>query len=521
MSRLKEFLFPLAAAFAIGAGVAYIMTDEFGMVSASLAAAGLAVLIVGLVAYLDQVKALFRARSSRYAGGAATYLVLVLAAVVALNYIGHKRSWRKDLTESQTYSLTDKSRKVVQSLTRDVSIQAFFQDGTPDRSQAEDLLKEYERASRGKLVVEFVDPYRNPARAKEMGISADATLVMRSGAGQTKVDSASEEALTNALVKVTSDRQPVVYCVKGHGEKDPQDAEASGLSQLKKALEDENYVVKDLTLIQLESVPEDAALVIVAGPRLKYFPQERERLASYLSGGGRALLLLDPESGGWEDWLKDWGVEPRDEVVIDPLAKMLGADYTIPLVSQYGDHEITKNFQYATFFPTARPLRVQPTPPAGVTVARLAETTPQSWAESNLSHPRLDAGDEKGPLPVAVAITKKVGSSGSEPGEDVEALGDNPGNDKGREARLVVVGDSDFGSNTYVNLSANLNLLMNMISWLSRQEALISIREKSPGFRSISMTTQQLQALALITLLLIPGSLLAAGVYVWWHRRHL
>ncbi|MBI2059855.1 MAG: GldG family protein [Nitrospirae bacterium] len=518
--RLKKLILPLAAGLLIAAAVAMIMTDEFGTVPTALAIAGLVSLLVALFAYFDLVKNVLSAKGTRYAGGAGFFLLIVLGVMVAINYIGVKRSWRVDLTETKLYSLTDKTVKLVGGLKRDIKVTAFFQEGTPERKKAEDLLTEYEHAAQGRFTVEFVDPYKRPASAKEYGVTVLGTIVLQSQGNQTKMEETNEESLTNAVVKVTSDSTPVIYFTKGHGEKDPDDAEENGYSQVKKALEDENYQVRPLALAQQEKVPADAAVVIVSGPRLKYFDEEQKRLGQYAQAGGRLLMMLDPDSGGWKDWLKDWGVELRDEVIIDPLAKLLGADYTIPLVSQYGDHEITKNFKYATLFPTSRPVKPQATPPSGVSIVKLAETTPQSWAETNMSKPKLDAGDEKGPLPVILVVTKAVegGASVTEKKEGAEAHAAEEENK--RETRLVVVGDSDFGSNAYVNLSANLNLMLNMVNWLARREALISIRDKTPGFRSVSLTSVQMRNVALLTMLLIPGALFLTGAYVFWRRRH-
>lgn len=520
MLRLKRFLLPLFAILLMASVVAYILTGEFGTVPSILAGVSLAALLAALFASFDEVRKVLMRRTTKYASGAGLYIVILVAVIAAINYIGVKRSWRVDLTDSKLYSLTDKSEKLVAGMKQDVGMVAFFQEGTPERTNAEDLLREYEHASKGRIRVEFVDPYKNPARAKEAGVTVLGTLILESGGNQTKIEESTEEAVTNALVKVSSDKRPVIYFIKGHGEKDVDDSEAEGYSQVKKALEDENYVVRPLALVQEEQVPEDAAVVVVAGPKMKYFEQEQARLQNFMEAGGRLLLLLDPESEGWSGWVKEWGVEIGDAVIIDPLAKLLGADYTIPLVSQYGEHEIVKGFKYATFFPSARPVKTATTLPSGVSAVKLAETTPQSWAETNPSKPKLDEGDEKGPLSLSVVVSKSIkGSIEKTEVEEGEARASEESGEK--EVRIVVVGDSDFGANAYVHLSANLNLVLNMVSWLSRREALISIREKTPGFRSISLSTAQMRNISLLSLVFIPGAMVLAGFYTWWHRRNL
>jgi len=164
-----------------------------------------------------------------------------------------------------------------------------------------------------------------------------------------------------------------------------------------------------------------------------------------------------------------------------------------------------------SFFPFARSVQPLKELPSGVTVDTIFKSSERSWGETDLK--RLGHGeaeldekvDLKGPLPMAVAVTKEV----------------KPSSDKGpaMKARLVVVGDSDFPQNQYFHTQGNGNLFLNMVSWLAQEEDLISIRPKPPEDRRIMLSKSQQTRLFYLTIVVLPGAVLVAGVMVWSRRR--
>src|SRR6266436_2571183 len=171
---------------------------------------------------------------------------------------------------------------------------ALFRADMPGKRTAEDLLKQYAQASGGKFTFRMEDPDRSPGLARRYGIETYGTLVLQSGDKSEKVPDAEEERLTNALVKVTRPGNPVIYVVKGHGERDISSAERTGLSQAKEQLEKANYTVKDLELARTGKVPPDTAVVIVPGPRTDLLPPELTAIDDYLAQGGHVLVMADP-----------------------------------------------------------------------------------------------------------------------------------------------------------------------------------------------------------------------------------
>ena len=136
---------------------------------------------------------------------------------------------------------------------------------------------------------------------------------------------------------------------------------------------------------------------------------------------------------------------------------------------------------------------------AGTTTALLT-TSESCFGETELQGgaARFDEGkDNKGPLELGVAAIKKVGE---------------------KEARLIVIGDSDFASNAYQRSAANGDLFVNAINWLAQEEDLISIRPKSMTSRSVELSSVAQNLLFWLTIFL-PISVLGLGAAMWWRRR--
>ncbi|MBW1677216.1 MAG: hypothetical protein JRJ79_11565 [Deltaproteobacteria bacterium] len=243
------------------------------------------------------------------------------------------------------------------------------------------------------------------------------------------------------------------------------------------------------------------------------------------------MILIDPETDtGLKGFLKSWGIEVGQDVIVDKLSRLFGADYLTPIVSQYaGYHPITENFNTASFFPLARSIRVAEDVPEYVQNTELAETGPSSWAETDLVMLKKGEAsfdrqkDTMGPIPVAVVSTIKHETKEAEGeglgGGEYEAEESDDKKDAPRPARIVVFGDSDFAGNAYVNLSGNRDLFMNALSWLAEEEDLIAIRPKKREGQPVVLSYTQGRVIFWASVVLLPGAVLIFGIVVLRLRR--
>jgi ABC-type uncharacterized transport system involved in gliding motility auxiliary subunit len=332
--------------------------------------------------------------------------------------------------------------------------------------------------------------------------------------------------MTNALKKVVEGKPKKAFFTQGHGEADPAATDPAGYKGIADSLGNDNFQVETLNIAQQAGkVPDDATLVIVAGPKIDFFPQEVEALRAFLKRGGKLLLLIDPPGKGQTTeaasliaLAKEWGIEVGSNLVVDTsgVGQFFGTNESVP-IGMPQPHAITNNFRLATAFPLARSVTPIEGGADGRFAQKLVETSPQSWAEADVQavwasgkvEPNLDKGDKAGPISLAAAAF----ASAPEAPAPTDAEAPKP------ETRVVVAGDSDFATNRALNIGGNRDMFLNMSNWLAQQEDLIAIRPRDPADRRITMTQDQANMVLWLALAIIPGLLFANGIRVWWRKR--
>ena len=507
--------------------------------------AGLALVLVYGLGQWRSYAALFQRRQARYGTLAASGVVLGLAILVAANYILARQNKRWDLTAAQQYSLSDQTVRVLESLESPIRVLVFAQE--VDFPRYRDRLGEYEYTS-DRVSLELIDVDKNPVLARQYEVQAYGTVVFDYNGRIERVVSDQEQDLTNGLIKAVEGEERKAYFLQGHGERSPTGAERDGYSALADALRLDNLSVETVILSQAGAVPEDAAVLVAAGPATDLLPAEADMLREYLDGGGKLLVLLDPPDGPDGEnrdnligLIAEWGIEVGQDIVVDVsgVGQLLGTDATVPVASTYPQHPITDRFALLTAFPLARSVKPAEGGAGGRVATSFAETSPRSWAESNLDLSsgevamEEDQGDVPGPISIAAAVSATVETDAEDAGPTDEAAGGDTGDghdhgaeagaeeesDAPVEARLAVFGDSDFAANGSLGIQGNRDLVLNAINWLAEQENLISIRPREPEDRRITVTADQQFRIFAASIFLIPGVIVGAGVYTWWRRR--
>lgn len=492
------------------------------------AVAGLVLLVVYILSQWREIARSFRRRETRFSLMSIVSVVAVLAILVGANYLATKRDKQWDLTATKSFSLSDETVKVLNGLKGPVRIAVYDQPAAFQRFR--DALSPYEVGSPN-VTVEYVDADRQPTRVKEDAVVNYGTVVMSYEGRTERVTSDREQEITNALVKLTLGRSVKAYFVEGHGEHPSTGMERTGYSSVIEVLKRDNYTVDTLVLAQTPEVPADASVVVVAGPSTDFLPAEADALRKYLRGGGKALFMLDPEVGAaarplpvLESLLGEWGFAMGHDVVLDVsgVGQLLGTDASVPVVTSYPPHPVTRDFTLMTAFPLAQSVSGGNQSDSQAYVQNLLQTSERSWSEADVksltsgANVSLDeaAGDRKGPITIGATVTEDAKDA---PAPAEEASGAEA--PQKPQTRIAVLGDSDFASNAVVGITGNSDLFVNINNWLTQQEDLISIRPRDPEDRRISLTAQQQRNLGLFSLLLLPGLIFASGIYTWFQRR--
>ena len=497
-----------------------------------LAWAGLVCVLIYMASQWREIADMFERRQARYGTLAATSVLVVLGILVAVNYIGKQQNKRWDLTENKQFSLSPQSRDVVAKLDAPVEIMGFLPsaDQMAAVNTFRDLLQEYAGLS-NQIKLELIDPDRNPTVAAQNEVRSYGEIVIRHKGRTERVTSTQEQDITNAFIKIVSGQARTVYFTQGHGEKDPTSSEVGGYMAASESLKRENYSVEKLVLAQQGAVPDNATMVVVAGPRIDFLPGEVETLEKYLAKAGKLLLELDAPAPNESPLpnltglAKKWGIDVGNNLVVDTtgMGQLFGGSAETPVVASYPSHPITSRLNNVmTAFRVARSVTPVSGGNEGHTAQSIAETSARSWAEADLKsiyagkppEPDEGAGDKAGPVSIAAAVSAPVTEEKEKP-----AAPEGEGAAPKPETRVVVYGDSDFASNMLFTAGGNRDLFMNTVGWLSQQENLISIRPKEPSDRRLTMTAAQQSNITWISLLIVPLAIFGTGVYSWWRRR--
>ncbi len=493
-----------------------------------MAWAGLVCILLYIIGQWREIARFFGRRQARLGTAAVASTLVVLGILVAINYLAARENKRWDLTSSRQFTLSDQTQKLLSKLDAPLRMIVFARQQDFDRYRS--TLAEYSYVSR-MASVEYVDPDRKPTLAKQYQIQTYGTIALAYKTRTERVVSDSEQDIVNGIIKVVTGEQKKVYFVQGHGERDTVGSDRNGYSGIVAALGRDNYSVDKLVLAQQTDVPADASVVVIAGPRTDVLVFEADMLRRYLQKGGKLLLMLDPpekaDSAALTNLLAlahDWDMTVNDDIVLDlsGIGQLFGMSEAVPVAAPpYPAFPITEQFNLLTAFPLARSVTPIAGGVGGHNAQAFVQTSGNSWAtdaKRALTSKKIQIKpdtDRKGPITIGAAVSAPVTEQApAPPGKNDETV-----QKPKPETRVAVMGDSDFAANYALGIEGNRDLFMNVVSWLAQQENLISVRPREPEDRRLTMTAVQQRNLAWLSLLIIPGLIIASGVYTWWRRR--
>ncbi len=494
--------------------------------------------LIGLAIYaiynIKDIRDFLFSRTARYGVGSALSIILVLGIIIFISIMNVRNNGQWDVTKNKKFSLSQQTIQILGGLAEPVIVTGFFQEGGPEKNMANDLLTQYTHATNN-LKYELVDPNREPARAMAANVTAYGTVILKSGEREERLYRLSEGDITNAIIRVIRPHKKRIYFLTGHGEKDIDDFERTGYSTVRKILEDQNYEIKKLVLMQVEDVPLDASVLVVAGPQKDPFPNELKAIERYLKMRGKVIFLIDPRPvPALSEFLVQFRVKLGDDIIIDKLSRIFGADYTMPVIVRYAPHPVTKNLSAYSFFPVSRSVSVIGDEKEGVTVNNLFGTEDQAWGETNLEE--FDQGQaqytegEDLAGPVSLSVVGTVRAEKEENQKTQEDEGADGGEEKNEprnvnqnssSGNFIVFGDSDFVSNSYINLQGNGDLFLSSVNWLAEEGDLVSIRPKIGKSDILLLTRANQQMVFWLPVVILPAIVLIIGVLVLVRRRSM
>lgn len=434
--------------------------------------------------------------------------LLVISILALLNYLGNKNYREFDLTTEKRNSLTDQTKKVLDMVKAPLKMTVFSR--REEWQSILNILKLYE-AQNLKIELEAIDTDLRPDLVKQKNITQNGTVIITYKGKESMFNITDELSVTNALLKILRHEKISLYMVTGHQELSCLDQNPEGVYQICERLKAQNYEIKNLDLTQTKEVPKDATAVFVMGPTSAFLPSEIAQLEVYLKQGGSMFLALAPafKPELYSNLLKlaaPFGLTLGNDLVVDRLSTVQGAEATIPIVNKYDEeHPITLGFTQRTIFPLSSSVQLL-TGNDSAQLLAMTSSFPGSWAETDL------AGVTKGRAEFNENKDLKgpVGLMGI--GESTEST---------KISRFVLLGSSSFLVNAHQAQSGNTTLFLNSTSWMVNDEGIISFNRPGIEEYPVILSAQHLQMIFVISILLVPIIFFGSAIFVYRRRRLL
>lgn len=453
-------------------------------------------------------------------------LVLFVAGIcgLALHVIDRKPK-RWDLTQGRIHSLDARTEQVLMDVPEDldVSVTGFYVAGFDPsetaRRRSFERLVEAARATGTRARFELLDPEASPLAASREGITSNGTVIVRAArqgepadAGRTeRLYGPDEEDLVNALTRVIANRRSKLLFVTGHGERTPQTSGDLGVSLLAGHLENLGFDVGVWASLKEASIPEDATVLVLAGPKSPLDEREAGLIREWVEKGGALAVFAEPTMPGQarvptglEGALLSWGLRLSDDLVLDALMTRLGGDLAAPIVDQFGYHEITEGFGSAVVFVTARSVAEDNALPEQATVYGLAKTGESAWGETDLASETASREDQDSAPPLTLVALSELHRPGVE--------------DSGR---VLLAGDVDWISDGVVTSLGNLDFVTRSLGYLSKAEDVVKIPPREKSDETIDLSVLDTVLMIFVAALLVPGAAAATGIILWVWRKGL
>ncbi len=431
------------------------------------------------------------------------FVLLLAGTALGLGYLSSLYPVQRDITFNTSNSLQPASVSALHQLSGPVNITVYATLHDVHlgdiRKIIGDFISLYQRYKPDIKLV-FIDPEKEPEKTRAARIQLNGEMVVEYAGRSEHLTVINEDTLTSTLLRLAHTTKQIVMYLDGDGERKLDGSANHDLGLLFGAkLKQNGFKISSLNLAIAQDVPVNASMLVVAQPQVDLMPGEVDKLLRYVDRGGNLLWLIDAEPlHGLERLAEKLDLQLPAGIVIDPSATQMNAPITWALGTSYPPHAITSGFNLITAFPTARPLVWNENPNWQHHV--LVEVAPSGWVSPTPNDkPVFDKQhDTKGPVVIALALNRNINSL---------------------EQRIVVVGNGAFLANSFAGNGGNVDLGVNMVNWLARDDKLIALQPRTAQDSNIILSRTQLTFISATFLIGLPLLLAGVGGYIWWTRR--
>jgi hypothetical protein len=434
-----------------------------------------------------------------------------LALLVALTMLGaylareYRAEW--DVTHAASNTLSPGTRDVLKQVegALSITVYAVAKDaaGVNVQKLAEERLRPYQREKKD-ITLALVDPREQPKRAAAAGIRTANEIVVehRGRSERIAVEDFNEQAFANLLLRLARGAMSLLLWLDGHGERKLSGIANHDLGDFGRDLQRKGFRVSSVNLAVAQQVPDNTAVLVITTPQVDVLSAEAQKLKHYLERGGNLLWLIDPEPlRGLQPVAELLGLVLGPGTVVDFVVQpRVGPPvFAVGAAGNYARHPITEAMRLNTLFPYARQIGAVESDTWRITP--LVDVAQRGWVKVGSLDGKITfdkTRDIPGPINIASAFERTVGD---------------------RQQRVVVVGNGNFLSNSFLGNGGNLDLGLAMMNWLAGADNLVSVQPQPAADARLDLAPVTLYLIAFSFLLALPAAFILTGTVIWWRRR--
>lgn len=435
------------------------------------------------------------------------YVILLLLCIFTAGWLSNEYNIRNDWTAGARHSLSQDTLKLLAEIKQPVSLRTYQADDTTLLQAITEILNRYQYNNKH-FSYQIINPDIHIIQAKADHIEKYGQTIIEYNGKMERIDSLSEESITNALLRLYRGEQANLLFLSQHNEKNILDNSPGGYSLLAQQLAQKGFISRQFNLLQHSLTPGRDVLVISATDKALH-DNELKAILHYIQQGGNLLWLLEPElNESMQSVASELHIETLSGTIVDDnekISRMLQLKHpAIIPVLEYRMHPITQKMQYYTLFTGATAIRPLSSDSPWIH-SDLLITSDSSWSETDGLLPAVQfnpQNDTAGPHTIGIAQQRQIENALQESAQ-----------------RVVIIGDSDFLNNQNLGQGANFDFISKTFNWLSEADRLINISPKNAPDLELNLSAQAAATISIIFLFILPALFVSTGALIWHKRR--